>query len=255
MNVVRVDLLSGIGFIDHGFFGRTGGESTGSFESLNVGLNRGDNDELVLRNREKVAAYFGVDLQDLVILNQKHGGDVHVIDNCNIEKYKFQNVEEALDNEGDAIITNQKGLLIGVNTADCAPILLCDKDAKYVAAIHAGWRGVVGKIIENTIEKMRGLGCENIVAAVGPCIQKKCFEVSHDFTDVVDEKYLSISEWKILFDMQLFVLDKLLQNGVGSVSKLDVDTFGNDSYFSYRRQAGKTGLQFSGIVIRGDKVL
>lgn len=248
MNITKSDILTEIKFIDHGFFDRTGGESTGKFESLNVGINRGD--ENALNNREKIAEYFGVSLSDLVILNQKHGDVVHIITEENLEQYKFKSIDQALKNEGDAIITNIKNLLIGVNTADCAPILLCDKDLKYIAVIHAGWRGSNGQIIENTIEKMKFLGCKNIIAAIGPCLQKRYFEIKSNTNSQIDRKYISFIGEKALFDMQRQVLEKLMKSGVKSVSKLNIDTISNNNYFSYRRLGENCGLQFSGIIIK-----
>ncbi|MDR0942781.1 MAG: peptidoglycan editing factor PgeF [Holosporales bacterium] len=251
MNIIQSDLLKTIDFINHGFFDRTGGESVGElFKSLNVGLNSGDDDKVVLKNRKKIAEYFGVELSNLVILNQKHGDVARVVNEDNIEQYKFKDVKQALLNEGDAIITNQKGLLIGLATADCAPILLCDKEAKFIAAVHAGWRGAIGKIIENTLQKMKELGCKQIEAAVGPCIHKRYFEVQTDVIKLVDRKYLLNYEGKTLFDMPFLILDKLMKNGVKSVSQINFDTMSNDNYFSYRRQAGTTGRQFSGIMIK-----
>ncbi len=250
MNVITSDLLSGIDFIDHGFFDRMDGDSTGTYESLNVGIERGDDNEIVLKNRTKIAEHFGASVANLVILNQKHSDIVHVIDAKNKDKYLFKNVAQALQNEGDAIITKEKGILIGVNTADCAPILLCSKSSKYIAVIHAGWRGSNGKIIENTLEKMKSLGCKDIVACIGPCLQRLHFEIQNDIEFAVDRKYISYMNDKTLFDMQLQVLEKLLKNDVKSVAKMDIDTYANQNYFSKRRIGEQTGVQFSGMMLR-----
>jgi YfiH family protein len=250
MNITKTDLLTEIDFIDHGFFDRRGGGSEGNFSSLNVGLDRGDDDQIVLKNRTKVAEYFGLTLADLVILKQMHGDTVHIIDDSNVEKYRFKTIKHALAHEGDAIITNLKGILIGVGTADCAPILLCDNDTKTIGVIHAGWRGAAGSVIEKTMQRMRDLGCKNVMAAVGPCMQRRYFEVKSDVISAVDRKYITVFGGKTFFDMQLLILEKLMKNGAKMVSKLNMDTMSNDDYFSYRRQAGKTGVQFSGIVIR-----
>lgn len=250
MNVITSDLLSGIDFIEHGFFDRMDGESTGPYESLNVGLERGDDNEIVLKNRTKIAEHFGTSVENLIILNQKHSDIVHVIDAENKDKYLFKNVAQALQNEGDAIITKEKGILIGVNTADCAPILLCSKSPKYIAVIHAGWRGSNGKIIENTLEKMKSLECKDIVACIGPCLQCLHFEIQNDIEFEVDRKYISYMNDKTLFDMQLQVLEKLLKNNVKSVAKMDIDTYANQNYFSKRRIGKQTGVQFSGLMLR-----
>lgn len=251
MNMIKSEALLAIDFIDHGFFDRTGGESQGTFESLNVGIGRGDDDKTVLKNREKIAESFEVPVSNLIILNQTHGDVVHVIDSKNKKNYQFKDVKQALTNKGDAIITKEKNLLIGVNTADCAPVLLCDRTSQYIAVIHAGWRGSNGKIIENTLAKMKDLGCQDIVAAIGPCLQKRCFEIQDDMGMKIDRKYVSYSGEKTLFDMQSQVLEKLMKNGAKTVSKMNVDTLTNENYFSYRRTGEKTGVQFSGIVIKG----
>ncbi len=250
MNIIKTDALSKIDFIDHGFFGNQGGVSEESFESLNVGFWRGDKEENVIQNRTLIAESFGVDVSKLIILNQKHEGTVHVIDKKNVSKYEFKNEKQAATMEGDATITNLPGLLIGVNTADCAPILLADPAAKYVGAIHAGWRGAIGSVIENTIEKMKSLGCNNIITSIGPCIQKISFEVTDDITDQVERKYITTVKDKSFFDMQYYILEKLLKCGVKTVSKINLDTVLNEEFFSYRRQNGECGVQFSGIIIK-----
>ena len=250
MNVMQSDLLSKIDFIKHGFFDRQGGFSAGEFASLNVGLNRDDDNNTVLRNREKIAGHFGVPLSQMVILNQKHSDIVHVIDAANRKDYEFESVEKAMFHEGDAIITNEKGLLIGVNTADCGSILLCDSAKGYIAVIHAGWRGSNGKIIENTLEKMHTIGCQRISASIGSCLLKCSFEVKGDLALQLDRKYISYSGAGTFFDMQGQILDKLVKNGVKSVSKLDIDTFSNENYFSHRRQGEAFGVQFSGVMIK-----
>ncbi|MBQ9335312.1 MAG: laccase domain-containing protein [Alphaproteobacteria bacterium] len=253
MNVLTSDLLSGIDFVAHGFFDRTDGESSETYESLNVGIARGDDEEKVINNRKKIAEYFEISVENLVILNQKHSDTVHIINADNKAAYLFGGVAEALKNEGDALITKEPGVLIGVNTADCAPILLCDKGAGYVAAIHAGWRGSNGQIIENTIAEMKSLGCKTIVASIGPCLQRIHFEIKDDIDFQIDRQYVSYDEGRTLFDMQLQILEKLMKNGVKTVSKMNVDTYSNTNYFSKRRIGEKTGVQFSGIMIKEKK--
>ncbi|MDR0744397.1 MAG: peptidoglycan editing factor PgeF [Holosporales bacterium] len=250
MNIIKTDLLSKIAFIDHGFFNRKGGQSSGAFESLNVGFDKGDDDKNVKKNREIIAANFNIPVSNLITLNQVHGDTVHVIDSENINKYKFSSSKQALSNSGDAIITDQNNLLIGVVTADCAPILLCDEYAKIIAVIHAGWRGALGNIIENTIKELESKKCKHIVASIGPCIQKKSFFIENAMSDKIEKKYISYFYGKVFFDMQLLILEKLMQLGVKTVSKINIDTFSNNDFFSCRRQNGKYGVQFSGIIIK-----
>jgi YfiH family protein len=237
MNVLLAENLANIDFIRHGFFSRYGGYSSGIFESLNVGIDKGDDLEAVLKNREKVANYFGVLAKQLVIPKQVHGNISLVID-------------RAKDVECDALITNTKNLLIGVNTADCCPVILCDKEKRYAAVIHSGWKGALAGIVENTMINLKNFGCHNIVCAIGPCIQQESFEVGEEIMRKVSLKYIKDKH----FDLPLYVTDKLLEYGVKNVSKIDVDTFANNEYFSYRRQCAKDsnikcGVQFSGIII------
>jgi RPE1 domain-containing protein len=236
----------------------------------------------------------------LITLHQKHGDSVHVIDADNIEEYRFKDPESMLNIHGDAIITNIPGLLIGVQTADCAPILLCDKKNRFIAAIHAGWRGALGNIIENTVETLLSLEnnrplskplesellvgkmahrtaaylsvreesstglthqeadyeelwkrSNDIVAAIGPCLQRDSFAVNDEIIDRVDDRYLTHLPDKTLFDMQAYITDKLLRLGVKTVSHVNIDTFTQENFFSYRRQDGHCGVQFSGIILRG----
>ncbi|MDR2075149.1 MAG: peptidoglycan editing factor PgeF, partial [Holosporales bacterium] len=227
-------------FIKHGFFGRNGGYSSGIFESLNVGVDKGDDPHNVLKNREKVANYFGVTAQELVIPKQVHGNIAQVIDCVN-------------EVECDALITNTQNLLIGINTADCCPVLLCSPLKKYISAIHCGWRGALAGIIENTMKELQSLGCYDIVGAIGPCIQQKSYEIGDEIMNKVHSKYIRNRH----FDLPLYVYDKLLECGAKDISKIDVDTFTNKAYFSYRRQAAgngavKCGVQFSGITIVGE---
>lgn len=237
MNILFADNLARISFVKHGFFGRLDGHSSGIFESLNVGLKRGDIEQNVLKNRYKIAEYFGQ--KSLFIPNQIHSNIPYVINNMSDE------IPEC-----DAIITNKPGILIGVHTADCVPILLCDIEKKYIAAIHSGWRGALSGVIENTISKMKKEGCQNIIGSIGPCIHQKSFEFGEEIIEKVDEKYIKDCH----FDIQFYVEEKLLDAGIKDVSKIDVDTFSNNQYFSYRRNTTiknmqNCGVQFSGIVI------
>ncbi|MDR1488321.1 MAG: peptidoglycan editing factor PgeF [Holosporales bacterium] len=233
------DTLSNIPLIKHGFFGKEGGESVSQFESLNVGLGRGDDDKIVMKNRAKISEYFGILPENMVIPKQIHSNFVEIVDN------------PLLHIECDSVITNTPNLLIGVTTADCVPILLCDVKQRYIAAIHSGWRGALLGVVENTLANLKKLGCrgDNIVAAIGPCIHQESFEVGSDVIDMVDKKYIDTRQH---FDLLGYVRDKLIESGVlnSNISKIDIDTFKNNEYFSYRRANCRgCGVQFSGIMI------
>lgn len=234
--------------IKHGFF--RGFDSNG--ESLNVGINIG-HDTVAINNRKRIADYFRIDISNLVILNQKHSNIVHVINKNNIEKYKFSSIERALTNEGDAIITNISNLLIGVNTADCAPILLFDSNKNYIAVIHSGWRGTLSSIIENTLTELKELGCNNVIAVIGPCISKNNLILDKELIPHIYHKNFitNINNIKCYFDMVGLIISKLRNSKiVKHIRSVNIDTFSNDEFYSYRRSNQKReGLQFSGIML------
>ncbi len=198
---------------------------------FNVGFDRLDTNEVVIQHRKSIAKYFDVEYDNMVIPNQVHSNNSVFID-------------RKTDVKGDALITNKKGLLIGVHTADCVPILVCDVEKKYIAAIHAGWRGAVFGIIENTIEKMQQLGCNKIYCKIGPCIHKESYPVGNDVASLVEKKYVTHGHLDIL----MYIFDKLNILRVKDVSILNIDTYTDTNYFSYRRD-GRLGVQFSGIVL------
>jgi YfiH family protein len=238
MNVVVANNLASVPFVKHGFFDRMGGASLENFASLNVGLQRGDNDEIVHKNRTNVANFFNVSPKDVIMPRQVHGNDAVIVDANSRDKI-----------ECDAIITNVPNLLIGIGTADCVPILLCDRSSRYIGAIHCGWRGAVQNIIENTFCLLNSCGCKNVECAIGPCIHRESFEVGEDIINLVDPMYV----FDKYFDLPMYVRDKLSKCGAVSVAQININTCKDDNYFSYRRQNGSCGVQFSGILMIEDK--
>ena len=156
--------------IRHGFFTRQGGVSQGVYASLNCGLGSGDEASLVLENRRRVARHLGGTSGGVVTLYQEHGTNALEVS----DTFARDMLPHA-----DAVISKTPGLVIGVLTADCAPVLLADPLARVVAAAHAGWSGAVAGIIESAISAMERLGAkrERINAVVGPCISQGAYEV------------------------------------------------------------------------------
>lgn len=144
--------------------------------------------------------------------------------------------------EADALVTARPGLLVGVVTADCAPVLFADRQAGIVGAAHAGWRGALGGVIENTIVAMEALGAtrERIAAAIGPAIAQQSYEVD----DAMRDQFSSAShryftpgaggKWQ--FDLPGFVREQLECSAVAAVEVLAEDTYAQlDRFFSFRR--------------------
>ena len=144
--------------------------------------------------------------------------------------------------EGDALVTDRPGLALGIVTADCAPVLLADPAAGVIGAAHAGWRGALGGVLENTVAAMVSLGAEpaNIVAAIGPTIAQASYEVDEGFRDAFDDGdtrfFLSGRPGHCQFDLPAYVAHRLQAAGVGLVEDLGEDTYAQPGrFFSYRR--------------------
>lgn len=233
---VRAEHLGVLQGISHGFFGRKGGVSGGLYESLNTGPGSNDVPEHVMENRARVAAHFSATSRDhLISLFQIHSANVAQIE----EPFAWQDRPE-----GDAMVTNVPGLALCVLTADCTPVLLADPQAGVIGAAHAGWKGALGGVIENTIEAMTKLGAkpENMVAAIGPSLSQASFEVGPDLKDPFVAKH----DWserlfspgkddRSWFDIWGFCQGVLMREGVASVDCVGADTLTQpDTYFSNR---------------------
>ena len=219
--------------IKHCFFSRKGGFSKGIYKELNCGKGSEDKNKNILKNLKRVAEVMNVKIKHLILMNQTHSNKVLEINKKNYTK-KINS---------DAMITNMNGIVLGVLTADCVPILIYDKKNKIIGCIHAGWKGVFKGIIKNTISKMRkkNASCE-IFASIGPCIGKKSYEVDLDYY----KKFISKSKknqryfkkknsQKNFFNLRKFVEDKLLKEKV-KIDHVNRDTFKEkNNFFSYRR--------------------
>jgi polyphenol oxidase len=241
--------------IAHGFFSRTGGVSSGIYDSLNCGPGSGDDPEAVVENRRRVMAALSPGAQ-LISLSQIHSATVHTLSGANIK----------IRPEGDAMVTAVPGLALGILTADCAPVLLADPVAGVIGAAHAGWKGALGGVLEATLEAMEKLGAlrGRIQAAIGPCIAQDNYEVGWDFRDRFLEQGLkhrrffvpSDKEGHYRFDLPGYAAHRLTAAGAGSVQSLGICTYpAGNGYFSFRRttHAGEPdyGRQISAIVLTG----
>lgn len=144
--------------------------------------------------------------------------------------------------EADALVTSQRGLVLGIVTADCAPVLLADRQAGVIGAAHAGWRGAHAGVIANTVDAMVALGAERdrIAAAIGPCIAQASYEVDTAFRENFDAQdarfFESGREGHWQFDLPGYVAERLNEVGVERSAILGRDTYREeDSFFSYRR--------------------
>jgi polyphenol oxidase len=244
------------GRIRHGFFTRQGGVSQDIYEGLNIGLGSSDRAEHVRENRRRVADWFGLPLERLATIHQVHSPDVVVVDGS----YTGERPQ------ADALVTASPDLILGVLSADCGPILFLDGENGVIGAAHAGWKGALGGVLENTIDAMVGLGAERsaIVACLGPSIGARSYEVGPEFVDrflSFDPSYAAFfspspKEGHAFFDLQALTIRRLQEAGVAA-DNLELDTYSDEErFFSYRRTTHRGepdyGRQISAIALMED---
>jgi polyphenol oxidase len=232
VEVIRASILSAG---PNGFLGRRGGVSTGILAGLNVGTGSGDDAAAIAENRRR-AVEAVLPGARLATVFQVHSADVVYA----IEPWPHQDRPRA-----DALVTDQPGLLLGILTADCAPVLFADAEAGVIGAAHAGWRGALAGVTDSAIAAMELLGArrERLAAAVGPCIGQASYEVDEAFRarflDADPGNFRFFAEGpggKPHFDLEAYVTARLRAAGVSEVSALGLDTYADeDRFFSYRR--------------------
>ena len=228
----RAHSLAGV---PHGFLGRAGGVSTGILAGLNVGLGSTDDRAAVADNRRR-AVEAVLPGARLVTVHQVHSAEAVIVS------------EPFADDARppvDAIVTDRPGLLLGILTADCAPVLLADVQAGVVGAAHAGWKGALHGVTDATIAAMEKLGAarDRIVAAIGPCIARASYEVDDAFArrfeeaDPANERFFFAGRaGHQQFDLEAYVAARLATAGIGRVEALGLDTYADEkAFFSFRR--------------------
>ena len=253
MSGVEVIRAVSLGAFPHGFLGRRGGVSAGELAGLNVGYGSGDDRSAIDENRRRAVGAL-LDGAELVTVHQVHSNEVAFAD---------RPWEQAQRPHADAMVTDRPGLLLGILTADCAPVLLADEHAGVIGAAHAGWRGALGGVTDSTITAMERLGGrrENIHAAVGPCIGQASYEVDEAFqtafldADPANDRFFALaSGGKPHFALEAYVIHRLIAAGVGEVEGLHLDTYADaERFYSYRRSTHRGqadyGRQLSAIAL------
>ena len=251
----------------HGFFTRKGGRSIGDFYGLNCSLNSGDLFEDVNYNRQIAKKSINHKRCQLVTLSQIHGSKAIIIENGN-----FNNAKQTTSGfKADGLVTRDNNILLGILTADCAPILMADNKAGVIGACHAGWRGAIAGIIENTVLEMCKIGAtaNNIRCVIGPAIAQQSYEVDFDFKqNMLTKNPLAVECFypnnsskkdnainKVFFDLQKYCKIALKRACVNQFASINIDTYQNRKmFFSYRLSSHegrpKYGRQISIIGIR-----
>jgi len=280
LQVVESRGLGKLRWLAHGFSTRPGGASPlDGKPALNLGFTEWDERERVTANREKFAAAVGARKMHLITLRQFHSDVI----------YLAASPTDGEAPKADALITNTPGLLLGVQTADCVPILLADTRRRAVAAIHAGWRGTLSRIVQKTLGRMRmefGTRARDVVAALGPAIGAGCYEVGPEVAQAFATQFLPAAEWfdgpfeqlahgeeplwlpwltmmppghvppppRVQLDLRAANRWQLMDAGVPE-KQIDASELctacRTDLLFSYRREGAKTGRLMAVIGIRG----
>lgn len=234
VEVIRAVSLGGV---PHGFLGRKGGVSTRIVAGLDMGLRGMDPADPALaavRENRRRGAEAVLPGARLCGVYQVHGAE------C-VEAGEWA---EAQRPQADALVTDRPGVLLGILTADCAPVLFADISAGVVGAAHAGWKGAVAGVTDSTIAAMERLGANRagIVAAIGPCIAQVSYEVDGGFRAAVlaesadNARFITGAPEKWQFDLEGYVAARLERAGIAGVERLGLDTYADEErFFSFRR--------------------
>jgi polyphenol oxidase len=232
VEVIKARML---GDVPHGFLGRVGGVSTGIYAGLNCSLGSDDVRENVLENRRRAIESI-LPGAALARVYQIHSPDVITVTGP---------IDQDNPPKADALVTDRPNILLGVQTADCVPVLFYDPHAGVVGAAHSGWKGAISGVNENTILAMEALGAsrDRMSCAIGPCIAQKSYEVDEGFfqrfvnTDATYERFFQVGKpGHHQFDIEGFVAGRLGAAGVMRVQCLGEDTYSQpERFFSYRR--------------------
>jgi hypothetical protein len=237
MTMLTLGPLNAIDGIRHGFFTREGGVSAGVYASLNCGFGSSDAPDAVATNRARAMAALGLAAEALTTVYQIHSPSVIEVE---------QPWARGAAPRADAMVTRRPGLALGILTADCAPVLFADRGARVIGAAHAGWRGALTGVLEATVTAMAKHGARpaTLVAAIGPCIAQRSYEVGPEFpasfiaTEPADAALFqpSARAGHFMFDLRAFVARRLGRLGIRDVHQMANDTCREaDRFFSYRR--------------------
>lgn len=211
---------------------RVGGVSTGAVSGLQCGFGAGDDPAAVAANR-RAAADAVLPGAPLLALHQTHSSDVITVNDLWSDDHRPA---------GDALVCNRQGAVLGIVTADCAPVLFADRKAGVIGAAHAGWRGAHSGILEASVAAMEQLGAHrsNIVAVIGPTIAQASYEVDGgfraQFTPADARHFRSGRTGRWQFDLPGYVAARLRQAGIGRIGDAALDTYADqDRFYSFRR--------------------
>ncbi|MDC0057649.1 peptidoglycan editing factor PgeF [Pelagibacteraceae bacterium] len=221
--------------ISHGFFTKLSGFSKKEFKSLNCSLSSGDIKNLVYKNRLKALRELDLHKKKLILINQIHSSKVIEIKKSNINK-KIK---------ADGMITSLNDVVLGILTADCAPIFLYDNKKKFICCLHSGWKGSLKNISKNALKifERHNINRDNLTAIIGPCLSTKSYEVDNNFERKFFNKDSNYSRFfrkknknKFFFNLRGLIKFQLKELGLKNIYNINLDTYSNKNlFFSHRR--------------------
>lgn len=260
VSYISYESLERTGLVRHGFMTRKGGVSTGCYESLDLGFNRGDEPEKVKENFDRAAACFDIKKDSIVMAHQTHTAVIRKVTNEDAGKGVTRERDYS---DVDGLITNVPGIMLATSHADCTPVFLLDPKSRAIGMVHSGWRGTVGLIGAEAVKSMSAeYGClpEDIIAVIGPCICGACYEIGPE----VAEQFIGIfggEEYALTRkDNGKFMLDQKAANkrilkeaGIReeNISVSELCTFEREElFYSHRRMGAERGqmLAFLGLI-------
>jgi polyphenol oxidase len=228
-----------------GFTTRAGAVSAPPYDSLNFGARTGDDPSAVHANHERLFSHLGVDAASFAFMGQAHGIEVRHADRGG--RYPMT----------DGLVTATPGLLLGVRTADCLPLLFCDPDTPSAGAVHCGWRSLTGGIVERAVDTMRaefGSRPEHLAAASGPAAGPCCYEVGEEVAALFVPSAVFVRNGRFFADLRGELRFRLEAAGVDPrhiESVPDCTICSPDRYYSHRRDGSRAGRMLGFIVLNG----
>ncbi|MFN1833958.1 peptidoglycan editing factor PgeF [Balneola sp. MJW-20] len=224
---------------------RNNPEFPGVVSGFNLGLNTPEGPLVLNRNRARLAEMLNSDETELAYAEQVHSTNIRYV------------TEGGVLPETDGMYTDKQDLILGIQVADCAVVLLADEDNEIIGAAHAGWRGALGGIVPDLISKMTDIGAvtHEMKAFVSPCISIESFEVGREVADRFPERFVDYHRFeKPHIDLKQYLMDQLMSSGL-KVENIELNTdctVLNNRYYSYRREGKRSGRMMGAIKLAGE---
>jgi YfiH family protein len=257
VKVITLPAIEDLDLVCHGFSTKEGGVSGAPYKGLNLSLNAGDDKDLVEINRCMFVKALEAGNPDVYTVRQMHGSRVLRIED------RENPPEEYRQAQADAIVTDQPGVAIGVLTADCAPVLLVDPEKRVIAAVHAGRQGTLMRVVSHVVSRMQkdfGSSPDDLLAAVGPCIETTCYQVGEEIAqevslhDFYQNGVLLHENGAYFVDLRKMNHLDLLESGVKDEHIYDVSmctACHPRIFYSHRKNKGKkTGRMMALIMLK-----